>query len=65
LRIAALDNMGILVQPKYIIYDDLKALSEIKRICRIRLHAKASCPSPGHWSSNKPGTGDHAETLAI
>lgn len=25
LRVAALDNMGILVQPKYIIYDDLKA----------------------------------------
>ena len=25
LRVAALENMGILVQPKYIIYDDLKA----------------------------------------
>ena len=25
LRVAALDNMGILVQPKYIVYDDLKA----------------------------------------
>jgi DNA-binding transcriptional LysR family regulator len=25
LRAAALDNMGILVQPKYIVYDDLKA----------------------------------------
>ncbi|WP_309491431.1 LysR substrate-binding domain-containing protein [Trinickia mobilis] len=25
LRLAALENLGILVQPKYIIYDDLKA----------------------------------------
>jgi len=25
LRVAALDGMGILVQPKYIVYDDLKA----------------------------------------